>query len=90
MDAKPVTKVWVVIFFDGFGGMSHFFGFTYDSDMKAIEAWAKEKLAAERASFPKGAATGNKSLPERYVVEGVEVGRVNINPKYHPSDCPGC
>lgn len=62
------NKVWVVLFFDADGGMSHLFTFTYDSDMAAIEKWAKGQIASDRALFE-----NSPSAPRRYCVYGSAV-----------------
>jgi hypothetical protein len=77
MTPNPANgKVWVVLFLDGNEGLSHLHTFTFDSDMAAIDAWAKEKIAADKAIFSKNPE--NKSLAQRYVVYGSEVDKLHL------------
>lgn len=79
MQAPLVTnKVWVVLFFgfDGTESVSHLHTFTFDSDMAAIEKWAKDKIAADLTIFSRD--PHNKSLAKRYVVYGSDVDQLHI------------
>jgi hypothetical protein len=76
MQPTPDSKAWMVIFFDGNDGVSHIHAFTHDSDMAAIETWAKDQIAADKAVFAKN--PDNKSLAQRYVVYGVQVDRLHL------------
>lgn len=75
-DTQKQLRVWIVLFFDGLDSMSHLHAFTYDSDMSAIEQWAKNKIAADKAVFSKNPE--NKSLPQRYVVYGANVDTLHV------------
>lgn len=75
-DTQKQLKVWVVLLFDGNDQMSHMHVFTFDSDMKAIEQWAKDKIASDTAVFSKN--LNNKSLAQRHVIYGSDVDTLHL------------
>lgn len=73
---ETVSKVWVVLFLDGNGGVAYLTTFSYDSDMKAIEQWAEAKIATDKETFSFDPYT--KSLAQRHVIYGSDVDRLHI------------